>query len=241
MDLSVRRVLPEILDALDAEDPRARRARRDLQRVHHAMRSAAILNQAVRRLKLAQSPRHLLELGGGDGTLMLRFARRQSWPDVTLTILDQHDLVSPNTRAAFHSLGWTLKVMTKDAADWAGEADATHHDLCLANLFLHHFSQPALTRLLCAIARHCDAFVACEPRRNPLSLFGSRVIGLLGTSDITRQDAVTSVVAGFAGRELSAVWPTDSRDWFSQEYAAFPFTHCFVAARHGVRCSPRAP
>jgi hypothetical protein len=230
MDISVRRVLPEILDFIDPGDPRAQRSRRDLRRVHLAMRTVSILKRAVGRLQLARTPRAILELGGGDGTLLLRFARTQpQGSPASLTVLDNQDLVSAETRAAYRSLGWDLRVIRQDALQWASEAGAAHYDLCLTTLFLHHFGGPALATLMRGIARDCDALVACEPRRNTFSLLGSRTIGMLGTGHVTRQDAITSVIAGFAGRELSTLWPADLRGWSCEEYAAFPFLHCFTA------------
>jgi hypothetical protein len=66
---------------------------------------------------------------------------------------------------------------------------------------------------------------------------GSRLVGLLGTSAITRGDAVKSVAAGFAGRELSDAWPKGASGWQMREFRAPPFSHCFLAARdeYGAR------
>jgi hypothetical protein len=111
----------------------------------------------------------------------------------------------------------------------------------VTNLFLHHFNESDLTRLLSAVARDCDAMVACEPRRGFFALLGSRLVGLLGANHVTRSDAVTSVVAGFRGGELSALWPTSAPDWSMKEYATFPFTHCFAAARTGAPSPRDAP
>lgn len=242
MDISVRRVLPEILDSIDPADPRAMRSRRDLRRVHRAMQTVSILRRAVGRLRLAKPPRSILELGGGDATLLLRFAQTQPhWSQVCLTVLDNQDVTSAETGAAYRSLGWDLRVIRQDVSQWASQTDAAHHDLCLTNLFLHHFGEPALANLMRAIARNCDALVACEPRRNTLSLLGSRVIGLLGTNYITRQDAVTSVVAGFAGQELSELWPADLDGWSCEEYAALPFAHCFAAVLDSARSPEESP
>src|SRR5229473_3072871 len=66
-----RRVCPEALDDLDPADPRAVRARGDLQRVHRAMGSLTILRNLIARLRLAATPKAILELGAGDGTLLL--------------------------------------------------------------------------------------------------------------------------------------------------------------------------
>jgi hypothetical protein len=172
----------------------------------------------------------------------LRFARTQpQWSQVTLTLLDNQDLVSAQTRAAYRALGWELRVLKKDVLQWADEPGVAHHDLCLTNLFLHHFTAPQLAGLMRAIASRCDALVACEPRRNAFALLGSRAIGLLGTNYITRQDAVTSVIAGFDGRELSVLWPADLPRWFIEEYAAFPFIHCFSAVMASARTSAVSP
>lgn len=234
MDLSPRIVLPEHLDALDPQDPGAIESRGDLRRVHRAMRTVSIMKQAVKRLQLRQPPRRILELGGGDATLVLRLAQalRPRWPEVDLTVLDCHDIVSPRTRAAYGKIGWKLNVLRQDALRWATETDARHYDLCVTTLFLHHFDGDALARLVAAIAKRCDAFIACEPRRSVLALIGSQAIGLLGANRVTQEDAVTSVKAGFSGNELTVLWPVGEHRWSCEEYAAPPFTHCFTAVTH---------
>ncbi|HLZ98064.1 MAG TPA: hypothetical protein VKP66_08930, partial [Steroidobacteraceae bacterium] len=63
MSPSCRKVEPEELDGLAADDPRGRRSRRDLRRVHVAMRSISNLQRAVAALELAAPPRRILELG----------------------------------------------------------------------------------------------------------------------------------------------------------------------------------
>lgn len=236
-----RCVESEVLDGLDAVDPRGLRSRRDLQRVHVAMRSVSILRRAVTRLRLAAQPVNILELGAGDGTLLLRFARavRPPWHGVVLTLLDRIPLVAARTHAAYEELGWQVTCLQTDALEWANAPSTAHYDLCLANLFLHHFEAAPLGRLLTAVAAAADAFVACEPRRSGAALLGSRLIGMLGANDVTREDAVKSVAAGFTGRELSAAWGPPVGDWNVEEYSAPPFTHCFAAVR--ARAHARSP
>jgi hypothetical protein len=233
-----RRVEPEELDGLASDDPRGRRSRRDLRRVHVAMRSIANLQRAVAALRLGVQPRRILELGAGDGTLLLRFARAQRprWNDVELTLLDRVDLVSEETRAGYRELGWQVIFQRADALEWAvsrqtRSGEDRRYGLCFANLFLHHFEPAPLVLLLHAVAAATDAFVACEPRRSNIALVGSRLIGLLGASEVTRQDAVKSVAAGFANRELSAAWTAARGDWNLVEFPAPPFSHCLAAVR----------
>jgi SAM-dependent methyltransferase len=228
-----RIVTPELLDELEPGDPRAARSRRDLRRVHRAMGSLSIMKRAIRDLRLAATPRRVIELGAGDGSLMLRLAQaaKPPWRDVSLTLLDRHDLVSAATRDAYEALGWRVTVLKKDVLEWSVEQRHEHFDLCVCCLFLHHFAADTLPLLMDAVARKADACVACEPRRNALARFGSELIFLLGTNRVTQEDAVKSVAAGFSGRELTAVWPQTDEEWDLEEYAAPPFTHCFTAAR----------
>jgi SAM-dependent methyltransferase len=232
-----RSVAPELLDDLDPADTRAKRSRRDLRRVHRAMRSVHILHRVLRRLKLQPLPRSVIELGAGDGTLLLRLAQslRGSWTGVKLTVLDRHDLIAGDTRAGYERLGWTVTVIQEDVLNWIRPPVVQHYDLCVANLFLHHFKEAELASLLLAGARRTDTFIACEPRRDRLAWMASHCLGLLGANTVTREDGVKSVAAGFRDRELSELWSSAPGTWSVEEYRAFPFTHCFTA----TRCAPR--
>lgn len=227
-----RIVVPETLDELPEHDPRAIASRRDLRRVHRAMGTRRILVRAITQATGSAPPRRVLELGAGDGTLMLRVAGGLAarWPGVQLTLLDRQRLVTERTARAYGALGWQVQSVQLDVMRWIEQPARDRWDLVIANLFVHHFDGTALGQLLHGIAARTDLFVACEPRRGWLSLAGSRLVGLLGANAVTRGDAVTSVHAGFRDRELSAVWPA-GLDWQLQERAAGPFSHCFVARR----------
>lgn len=228
-----RVVSREMLDDLAADDPRAMRSRRDLQRVHGALGTRAILLRALREmpaLRRTGVPLRILELGAGDGSLMLAVARAlgPTWGKVHLTLLDAQPLITQERIGSYAQLGWDTVVCVLDVFEWAaGTSD--HWDLVVTNLFLHHFEGDQLAGLLHAIAARSDRFLACEPRRAWLSLVGSHLIGALGTNAVTREDAVLSVHAGFRGGELTALWPAVGERWDAQEYAAGPFSHCFRA------------
>jgi hypothetical protein len=245
-----RIVEPEVLDALDAADPLARRARRDLQRVHRAMRTRAILTRALSSVvpDARGRPLHVLELGAGDGTLMLHVAHglvRRGWR-ARLSLLDRQRCVAAETLAAYAHLGWDAAPLVSDVIDWIGTepmppspnaAAPARWDVIVTTLFLHHFEPRTLAALLNAIARRTHAFVACEPRRDRFALAGSHLVGAIGAGPVTRRDAVLSVHAGFAGTELSALWPDTSDDWALREHRAGLFSHCFSA---NLRDSRRA-
>jgi hypothetical protein len=241
MDASSRLVVPELLDELAVEDPRAERSRRDLRRIHKFMRSASILGRLITNLRLAAAPRRIIELGAGDGTLMLAVARvlEPRWSGVELTLLDRVDLLTDETRDAYRRLGWGVRSLCTDVMNWVRVDAGPPYDLCLSSLFLHHFEGPRLAALLNDIAHRANAFVASEPRRDSLSRLAARGVGLIGANAVTRGDAVKSVAAGFRGKELGAAWADAGADWMTDEFRAPPFTHCFTAVRRGCTLPPR--
>lgn len=239
-----RTVSAETLDGLAADDPHAIRSRRDLRRVHRVMGTRSTVLHVLRGMTALHhkpEPLRVLELGAGDGTLMLGVARTLAaeWPTVELTLLDAQQLVHRDTVKDYSALGWNAVSHVGDVFDWvAGDTDRmrTGHaspswDLIVCNLFLHHFEGAELARLLGAIAKRSQLFFACEPRREWVALAGSHLIGAIGANAVTREDAVLSVHAGFCARELSALWPGSPPAWQIQEYSAGLFSHCFRAER----------
>ena len=143
-----------------------------------------------------------------------------------------------NTEAVtVHFLNWRVTVMCMDALEWAQSPLSQRYDLCVTTLFLHHFERNELVRLLAGIATQADAFIACEPRRSGIARMGSRLIGLLGANEVTREDSVKSVAAGFKDLELTELWSKLPGDWRIAEYSAWPFTHCFRATRANFRAA----
>ncbi|WP_310386548.1 methyltransferase domain-containing protein [Roseateles sp.] len=234
-----RRVAAETLDHLPPADPAAMRSRRDLVRVHRVMGTRAIVTRGWQDLLAGRAlarPLRILELGAGDGSLLLGVAAALSpgLPPVQLTLLDRQSIVSRATLAAYADLGWSVRVQQADVLDWAaGPAEAEPWDLISTALFLHHFEGSELDRLLAAVAARSDRFFACEPRRSRLPWAASHLVGALGANAVTREDAVLSVHAGFSGLEISALWPGDSALWQTREFAAGLFSHCFSARRAG--------
>src|SRR5262245_61355617 len=235
-----RVVTVEMLDGLAVEDPDAVRTRSDLRRIHRLMGTRSILLRGLADLRTASqgSPLRLLELGAGDGTLMLGVAQvmARSGVRAELTLLDRLDCVGPSTRERYAQLGWKAVVRVTDVADWvrnwesigAREA-AARWDAIIVNLFLHHFTPEQLAPMLVAIAARTSRFFACEPRRGWLALAGSHLVGGVGANAVTRTDSVLSVRAGFTDHELSALWPATAERWVVQEYGAGLFSHCLRA------------
>jgi 2-polyprenyl-3-methyl-5-hydroxy-6-metoxy-1,4-benzoquinol methylase len=138
-----RRVEPEWLDRLTADDPRARRTRHDLRRINRAMATLSIVVDGIDRLCGAMPPRTILDLGAGDGSLMLRVAkqRKTRWPNVAVTLLDRQPSIDALTLAGIRATGWSPEVVTADVHEWIAAPATAHWDLVVANLFIHHFDE----------------------------------------------------------------------------------------------------
>jgi hypothetical protein len=231
-----RRLEPELLDQLPADDPRAMRSRRDLTRINGFMANARAMAAALRAGAVGGRPRTIVDLGSGDGQAMLRVAGRLArhfWRDVTVILQDRQNIVSAATRDAFAALGWRAETVSADVFDFLDCARLSPVDAITANLFLHHFTDEQLTRLFTSAAKLAPLFVACEPRRAKFVIELSRLLWLVGCNDVSVHDAVTSARAGFLGRELSGLWPAPAGadGWQLQELPATLFTHLFAARR----------
>src|SRR3982750_3203792 len=103
---------PETLDHLAPDDPTAQRSRRDLRRVNAFMGARRILARALARaLAQDRAGLRILELGCGDGRLLLDGARHRGarWPGASIDLLDRQPLVDDATIAAYAAAGWQAR------------------------------------------------------------------------------------------------------------------------------------
>jgi 2-polyprenyl-3-methyl-5-hydroxy-6-metoxy-1,4-benzoquinol methylase len=226
--MQARRLEGEWLDELPADDPRARRSRADLQRINAIMGNARIVASALKPM-FPEPPRSLVELGAGDGVFALRLARLIGARGMDVTLMDQQRIVAPETLRAFGEAGATVDVAQADVFDWL-ERPGPRVDVIMANLFLHHFEDEPLARMLSLVSSRTRVFVACETRRSVATMAGARMLGVIGCNDVTRHDAAASIRAGFREGEISALWPAGP--WSLREETRGLFaSHLFMAAR----------
>jgi 2-polyprenyl-3-methyl-5-hydroxy-6-metoxy-1,4-benzoquinol methylase len=224
--MSPRLLEEEWLDELPPGDLRAIRSRADLRRVNAVMGNARCIASSLKPLP-PEGNLTIADLGAGDGTLSLAVARKLRRRRVRLTLVDRAPVVHGATLERLDALGWHATIAAADVFDFLA-AGGEPFDAIFVNLFLHHFDDERLARLLGHVAARTRVFVACEPRRSALALAGSRLMWALGCNDVTRHDALASVRAGFSGSELTALWP-HPRGWVIREKAAWPFSHLFAA------------
>ena len=231
--MNQRLVESEWLDNLPAEDFLARGSRNDLDKLNAWMGNRRWMVRALRGIFQTQAPQRVAELGGGDGRLSLRIAQSlpRSWAGTSLLLLDRQAVVSSQVSNGFAQLGWKLDMQRVDVLEWISQPADMVWGGMLANLFLHHFAEVDLRTLLQGVAERSRSFVAREPRRAFWALCCSFLVGCIGCNRVTRHDAPVSVRAGFRGKELTGLWPSDE-GWRLFEGPAGLFGHIFIARRN---------
>ena len=236
-----RIIEPELLDFLPPGNPEAQRSRLDLQRVNYLLNNSGILaRQLHRHLPMLAGPQpclRVVEIGAGDGTVMLSLARRlhRSGVSAHAVLIDRQPAVSKATHDAFTALGWTVELLVADVFD-CFEQTISRADVVIANMVLHHFQDADLKSLFTQITRKTDLLIVCEPRRSRMGVMAPALLWLLGCCTVTRYDGPVSIRSGFRDQEISLLWPS-SEDWQVDERAASPFIQRFTARR---RVSPAA-
>ena len=220
----------EWLDELPADDPRAERSRRDIQRINRFTGHDRIVARALKNAFRKNPPRTIADLGAGNGHLLLNVARRVRWRNVNAILVDRVNGFAPDIRGQFHELKWQVNFEISDVREWLQKLDGRKIDAVVANHFFHQIKNPELAGMFSMLSKSAKALVAAEPRRGPWPVLCSKFVWLLGSAPVTSNDAPISVRAGFRGRELSALWP-DKKNWELTEQWAGWFSHLFIARR----------
>ena len=230
--MKARRLTPELLDSLSPNEPAAQASRRDLRRLHPLLGQIGLWARWFVEQYPVRPPASLADLGAGDGSLLATVLLR-AYPTggqgARIFFVDRQPVVPESTLAHLRRCNWLPTVIATDIFVWAEEGPPV--EAALANLFLHHFDIPGITRLFSAFARKTGSFAAAEPRRNRFAWWAARSLGLIGCHSVTRHDARVSVEAGFRDQELSALWTFSG--WNVWEGSSGPLTHFFFAQKHG--------
>ncbi len=180
-----RLVEPEILDRLPADDPEAIRSRADLRRINGLMGNERWLVRQI--LQQLSARKGVWEIGAGEGGLLRRLAALDS--GLPLTGCD----LAPRPDDLPGRIVWRQ-------GDVFDELPRQSGGVLVANLFLHHFEDPALAKLGTLLGNF-DALCINEPHRSSLALAQSSLL-LPFVNRVTRHDMPVSIRAGFRRGEL---------------------------------------
>ena len=169
--------MPEILDELAGDDPRALRSRRDLRLINFLMGNERWI---LRQLAEGDS---VVELGAGAGDLTRKLAGKGQ-----VTGLDLQE--APDGLES----QWVAGDLFQTLIDVEG-------GVVVANLILHHFLDEDLGRLG-ELLKTRDRLVIVEPWRSRIALAEGYTLFPI-VNDVTRHDMMVSIRAGFRRGELA--------------------------------------
>ena len=203
----------ELLDAGEGTDEDVRKNLLDLRRINRLLGGTRVVIDALGQSIHKQSVNggnverlSLLDVGTGSADIpaeVCRWCRARAIEPFVAAL----DLSERNLRIARKDLsaGAELSFVRGDALSLPFAARS--FDYVTASLFLHHFRDEDVARLLADFARVARrAVIVNDLVRNLVPYYFSRVTGpFLATSFLTRNDGPVSVLRGFTATELEVL------------------------------------
>jgi len=210
-----RIVVPEWLDELPAADPRAIRSRQELRWINALMGNERwILSQLEKHP--AALEKGVLELGAGEGHLLRKIHAR----------FPQHLVCGADLLARPADLPQDIQWCAGDLTTLPPSSD---FGVLVANLFLHHFDDDALS-WFAAWLPQVSLVILNEPLRRASSHFWGRLLRPV-LHEVTRHDMHVSIDAGFVAGELPRLWPAQAAQWEIEEKESWPGAYRSVWSR----------
>ena len=89
---------------------------------------------------------------------------------------------------------------------FSDEFSESSYDIVLTTLFLHHFKEDELFRLLSQIGRKASlGIVVNDLHRHPMAYYLFKLLSLFIKNDMVKQDGLTSILRGFKKEELEEI------------------------------------
>lgn len=192
-----RTVIPEILDHLAVDDPRAVRSRRDLRMINFLMGNERWLVSRIRGRAESES---VSELGSGRGELLSLLGEQGRR-------CRGYDL-QPRPEGLSALIGW-------EEGDFFQTLREDSSEIVVGSLILHHFEEEQLLELGRILSSKRALFFA-EPLRSRFAIGLGRTLFPF-CNEVTKHDMIVSIRAGFARGELAQkLGLTEGWEWREQ-------------------------
>jgi ubiquinone/menaquinone biosynthesis C-methylase UbiE len=204
--LTPRRVyIEELLDTGEGTDDDVARNLADLRRINRFLGGTKVVLNALAAIVAAGQLKQLslLDVGTGSADIpnaVIEWCKARGIEAVVTAL----DLSERNLRIARTRLGIHREVQLLRADSLKLPFIERSFDFVTASLFLHHFQDEDVARLLAGFGRVARrAVIVNDLVRNLIPYYFARATGpLLATSFLTRYDGPVSVLRGFTAPEL---------------------------------------
>lgn len=193
------------MDAGQGTDDDVARSLGDLRRINRFLGGKRVVLEAIADCLDAASPPEVSLLDVGTGSADIPMAVAASRAKLGLeTFIAAVDISERNLRVARARLGVSPEIHFVRADSLNLPFASASFDFVTASLFLHHFSDEEVVRLLADFARIAKrAVIVNDLVRNLAPYYFTKIAGpFLAASFLTRNDAPLSVLRGFTQKEL---------------------------------------
>lgn len=208
MMLTPKRIYEEeMLDAGQGTDEDVRRNLADLRRINKFLGGTKVVLRAVQSVIEREDLKQvsLLDVGTGSADIPTAVAEWCNERGIESHIVAL-DISERNLRVARNRLGIARDVELIRADSLSLPFRERSFDFVSASLFMHHFEDEDVVRLLTSFGRVARSTVIINDLvRNLVPYYFTKLTGpLLATSFLTRNDGPVSVLRGFTADELKA-------------------------------------
>jgi ubiquinone/menaquinone biosynthesis C-methylase UbiE len=196
----------ELLDAGEGTDDDVAGSLIDLRRINRFLGGRKVVMRAIETCLRRTSPEGISLLDVGTGSADLPMAISENCRDRGIaTFVTAVDLSERNLRIARTRLGVGPDIHMVRANSMSLPFAARSFDFVTASLFLHHFQDDDVVKLLADFARIArQAVIVNDLIRNLVPYYFTRFAGpLLAKSFLTRNDGPVSILRGFTISEMS--------------------------------------
>jgi len=196
----------ELLDAGEGTDEDVARSLCDLRRVNRFLGGRKVVLRAISSCLDGTSPERvsLLDVGTGSADIPMAVAESCGLRGLD-TFIAAVDISERNLRISRARLGISSEIHLVRADSLRLPFAARSFDFVTASLFLHHFRDDDVVRLLADFGRIARrAVIINDLVRNLVPYYFTRIAGpILATSFLTRNDGPVSVLRGFTRDEMN--------------------------------------
>jgi ubiquinone/menaquinone biosynthesis C-methylase UbiE len=221
----------ELLDAGEGTDDDVARNLSDLRRINRFLGGTKVVLSALESFARNGEVKHLSLLDVGTGSADIPTAVVEWCKERGINaMVSALDLSERNLRIARTRLGINREIELVRANSLNLPFRARSFDFVTASLFLHHFRDDDVVRLLSDFARVARrAIIVNDLVRNLIPYYFTRLTGpILATSFLTRNDGPVSVLRGFTAEELKGLSKRAGLQKFDVK-RSFPYRLSLVA------------
>ena len=221
----------ELLDAGEGTDDDVAENLADLRRINRFLGGTKVVLNALSSLTQTDRIKQLslLDVGTGSADIpseVLAWCERRG----IIATVSALDISERNLRIARSRLGVSRRIQFVQADSLTLPFAPRSFDFVTASLFLHHFRDDDVVRLLSDFARVAKrAVIVNDLVRNLVPYYFARLTGpFLATSFLTRNDGPVSVLRGFTAEELKRLAGRAGLSQFEVK-RSFPYRLSLVA------------